>query len=132
MGSGANAWALVDRGALDLRSNKLVAWPAGLAIPATAAAAVTGDGGLALVVPIRGGGAELVTVRAGKVARDPIAITPPAENAVGVVVDRSDRAVVAMRDGRLAIRERGAWTVVSVSEQLPDEHPGAGPAASPR
>jgi hypothetical protein len=125
-----DAWAIVDRGALDLRTNKLVAWPAGVGVGAASPVALAGDGALVAVATVRGNPLELVIVRGGKLERDPIAITPPAIAPVGVAVDRANRAVVALRDGRVAVRERGAWTAVTVSEQLPAAKPGAGPAPS--
>lgn len=126
-----DAWAITDRGALDLRTNKAVP----IAIPATTPATVAGgDGALAFIAPLRGGGAELVLIHGpGKIDREPIAITPPPSAPVGLAVDRAKRAVIALRDGRLAVRdERGGWTAVTVTEQLPDEHPGAPPATAPR
>jgi hypothetical protein len=127
-----DAWAITDRGALDLRTNK----PVAIAIPAAAPVTIAGgDGALAFAAPVRSGGAELVVVHGpGKIDREPIAITPPVTAPiVGLAVDRAKRAVIALRDGRLAIRdERGTWTSITVSDQLPGEHPGSPPAASPR
>lgn len=55
----------------------------------------------------------------------------PLAHPVGVVTDTSGRVVVAFRDGRMAIRDRGVWSVTTVSEALPAARPGAPPARSP-
>jgi len=119
----SDRWAIVDRGAVDLTTNKLTAWPGGLTI---GVAATTDDA----LVAIGAGhaGLELVTLRAGKLARDPLGL---AGTAVGLVVDRAGRAVVALADGRIALREPGGWTATEVSDDTPAEHPGAPPATSP-
>ncbi len=119
----SDRWALVDRGAVDLTTGKLTAWPAGLAIGAAAAAA--GD---ALVAVGTGRtGLELVTLAAGKLARDPLGVTG---TAVGVVADRAGRAVVALSDGRIAVRDQARWTVTEVADAPAAEHPGPAPALS--
>jgi hypothetical protein len=116
----SDRWALVDRGALDLATGKRTAWPGELAIGV--AAAGPDD---ALVAIGRGpGGLELVTLRRGKLARDPLGASG---TAVGVVVDRAGRAVVALADGRIAMRDKG-WTITEVSDAPAAEHPGAPPA----
>ena len=51
--------------------------------------------------------------------------------AVGVVVDGRGDAVVALADGRLAVREQGAWRLVKVRTALPPARPGAAPARAP-
>jgi hypothetical protein len=144
-------WAIVDRGAIDLggltaqapakagakgakararakapkapKPASVVAWPAGLTI---GAAAVAPDGALVAVGSTRDG-LELVTLRGGKLARDPLGI---AGSAVGVVVDRAGRAAVALSDGRIAVRDKARWTTTEVTAEAPAEHPGAPPAAS--
>ncbi|HET7500829.1 MAG TPA: hypothetical protein VFK02_07495 [Kofleriaceae bacterium] len=118
----SDRWAISDRGALDLTTAKLIAWPSGLAIGVAAAAP---DDALAAIGASRGG-LELVTLRAGKLSRDPLGLTG---TAVGVVVDRAGRAVVALDDGRIAVREQAGWTVREVRDDVPAEHPGA-PAAT--
>lgn len=116
-------WAIVDRGAVDLTTARFTPWPAGLAIGAAAAAP-----GSALVAVASGRtGLELVTVTAGKLARDPLGITG---TAVGVVVDRAGRAVVALSDGRIAVRDRTGWTTTAVIDAAPADRPGAAPATS--
>jgi hypothetical protein len=125
-------WALVDRGVLDLRARgprsappPLTAWPAGfhpasvIALDDTVVAAGAGAHG-----------PELVTLRAGKTDREPFAFEHAAP-IVAVAIDKAKRVVVAARDGQLAIRERGAWTVHHVSDELPPPHEGSPPAAQP-
>jgi hypothetical protein len=119
----SDRWALVDRGALDLTSAKITAWPADLSI---GVAAGTPDDALAAVAMGRGG-LELVTVRGGKLTRDSLGITG---TAVGVALDRAGRALVALSDGRIALRDRTGWTTTQVSAEPPAEHPGAAPAMS--
>jgi len=126
----SDRWALVAGGTVDLSSGKTIPWPSGVTI-VTAASGPTD--GLVAVATVASGSSrvlELVTVTGTKLVRDrlPAGITG---SAVGVALDTSGRAVIALRDGRLAVRERGAWTVVSVREALPAPHPGAPPATSP-
>jgi hypothetical protein len=116
-------WALVDRGAVDLTTGRLTAWPAGLAI----GPAATGPGDALVAVGGGTAGLELVTLGAGKLARDPLGVTG---TAVGVAVDRAGRAVVALTDGRIALRDRAGWTTTVVADDLPALHPGAAPATS--
>ena len=121
----SDRWAISDRGALELPAVKLTKWPTGLTIgPATAGA----DDALVAIGSSRAG-LELVTVRAGKLPeREPITGVAAGAVAVGVVVDRQGRAVVALADGRLAVRSKAGWTTTDVRDELPAEHPGAGPA----
>lgn len=116
-------WALVDRGAVDLTTGRLTTWPAGLAI----GTAATGPGDVLVAVGAGKTGLEVVTLGAGKLARDPLGITG---TAVGVVVDRAGRAVVALSDGRIAVRDKAGWTTTVVADDPPAEHPGAAPATS--
>jgi len=120
----SDRWAIVDRGAVDLTTNKLTAWPGGLAI---GVAATTADDALVAIGAGRAG-LELVTLRAGKLARDPLGLSG---TAVGVVVDRAGRAAVALSDGRIAVRDPSGWTTTEVTDEVPAEHPGSPPAASP-
>jgi hypothetical protein len=149
-------WAIVDRGAVDLgaltasapaktsakagargakaarasakppKAAAVVAWPAGLTI---GAAAVAPDGALIAIGSTRDG-LELVTLRGGKLARDPLGIAGTAGTAVGVVVDRAGRAAVALSDGRIAVRNKAGWITTEVTTEALAEHPGAPPAAS--
>jgi hypothetical protein len=127
----SDRWAIVDRGAVDLTTGKLTAWPAGLTIGAAAA----GPGDALVAIGTTRAGLELVTLAAGKLARDPLGITG---TAVGVVVDRAGRAVVALSDGRIAVRDRTGWTTTAVTEAVTRAatdapgaaHAGPGPATS--
>ncbi|CAN5833456.1 hypothetical protein BH11MYX3_BH11MYX3_36570 [soil metagenome] len=122
----SDRWALIARGAVDLRGGKITAWPAGLSI---GVAAVGPDDRLVAVGSTRAG-LELVTLVGAKLVRDPIAGTAGAR-AVGVVVDKGGRATVALTDGRLARRDRGTWALTTVREALPEPRVGAAPATSP-
>jgi hypothetical protein len=118
-------WALVDHGAHDLRTGADTSWPTGLTI---AAAAQAPDGAL-VAAGTSGGGAELVAIRGGALERDKLPIDH-ATAPVGVVTDRDGRVVIALTDGRMCIREGGAWTVAAVTDELPPDHPGSPPALS--
>ena len=116
-------WAIVDRGAFDLATGKLTSWPPDLAIGVAASAPRD-----ALVAIGTGRtGLELVTLGGGKLARDPLGVTGAA---VGVVVERAGRAVVALSDGRIAVRDKTGWTTTTVVDERASEHPGAAPATS--
>jgi hypothetical protein len=116
-------WAIVDRGALDLTTATLTEWPSGLTIGV--AAATSSDALVAIAASHAG--LELVTLRGSKLVRDPLGITG---TAVGVVVDRAGRAMVALDDGRIALRDKAGWTTTQVTDEPPAEHPGAAPATS--
>jgi hypothetical protein len=122
----SDRWALVERGAVDLKTGKSTPWPDGIKI----VAAATGPDDSLVAVGSTRGALELLTFTATKLVRDPLpaGITG---SAVGVALDRSGRAVVALRDGRICLREQGAWSVVTVREALPARQPGAPPATSP-
>jgi hypothetical protein len=116
-------WARVEGAALDLTTTRPTAWPAGLTIGPAAAA---GD---ALVAVASGpAGLELLTLRRGALARDPLGVSG---TAVGVVVDRAGRAVVGLADGRIALRDPAGWTTTQVSAEPPPARPGAPPVRSP-
>jgi hypothetical protein len=119
----SDRWAIVDRGAVDLTTGKLILWPRGLAIGAAA-----GVVGRALVAVGAGrAGLELVTVAGGNQEHEPLGVTG---TAVGVVADEWGRAVVALSDGRIAVRDRAGWTVTEVVDAPAAEHPGPAPAVS--
>jgi len=120
----SDRWAIADRGAVDLTTTKLTGWPSDLTIGV--AAATSGDALIA--IGTSRAGLELVTLRRGKLERDPLGITG---TAVGVVVDRASRAMVALSDGRIALRDKAGWTTTQVTDELPAEHPGPAPATSP-
>jgi hypothetical protein len=56
---------------------------------------------------------------------------PDASPVVGLVGDKAGRVVVATRDGHIAVRDAGKWTVSTVSDALPADKPGPAPATSP-
>ncbi len=118
-------WAIVDGGAADLRTGKTTAWPGGTTIEVTA---VGHDNRLVAVARITGK-LELLSVRAGKLERAPMDAAGGGVP-VGVAIDPAGRVVVAFRDGRIAVRDGGAWTTVAVGEDLPPSRPGAPPAPS--
>ena len=120
----SDRWALVDRGALDLKTLKTIAWPAGVNI-----VEATTSGNDLIAVSQHGGKLELLIVKAGKVTREPIAIDKP-KPVVGLVVDKQARVAVALRDGRIALRDKGTWTVSEVREELAPAKPGPAPAES--
>ena len=101
----------------------VIAWPTGLTI---GVAAIAPDGALVAIGSTRAG-LELVTLRGGKLARDPLGVTG---TAVGVAVDRAGRAAVALSDGRIAVRDKAGWTTTEVTDEAAVDHPGAPPAAS--
>jgi hypothetical protein len=123
----SDRWAIVDRGAVELTASKtapgIIAWPTGLAI---GVAGVAPDGAL-VAIGSSHAGLELVTLRGGKLTRDPLGISG---TAVGVVVDRAGRAAVALTDGRVALRDKAGWTTTEVADEAPPERPGAPPATS--
>ena len=123
----SDRWALVDRGAVDLKTGATASWPAGLTVQIAAAGPEAAT--LAAIAATRTG-LELVTVTGTKIVRDPITGSQGAK-AVGVAVDKAGRAVVALADGRVARRERGAWAFAQLREDLPPPKPGSPPATSP-
>jgi len=115
-------WALVDHGALDLKTMKPYAWPAGLR---AGDAIAVGDALVA--VASHGKALELVTIKAGTLAHEKV----PASDAsavVGVVADAAGRVVIALRDGTLAVRDGTTWTTTTVREELAPAKPGPAPA----
>jgi hypothetical protein len=120
----SDRWALVDKGALDLKSFKTVAWPAGARIGET-----TSTGDSLVVIATRGKQTELFTITGGKLARETVPLDKGGP-VVGVVADREGRVVVATRDGTIAMRIKGAWTSTDVRVELPAAKPGPAPATS--
>ena len=118
-------WAIVDTGVYDLRAGKSIAWPTGAKFQAATAV----DDKLVAVVAI-GRTRELITIAKGALARQVIDATP-AGTAVGVVVDKAGRVVVALADGRMLLRDRGTWTATVVKDALPAARPGPAPARVP-
>lgn len=120
----SDRWAIVDKGALDLKSFKVVAWPAGCRVTETT---VVGDSLVA--VAAKGKQLELLTVTRGKVAREAIPLDR-GDSVVGVVADREGRVVVAAKDGSIAMRVKGAWTTTAVRTELAPPKPGPAPATA--
>jgi hypothetical protein len=139
-------WAINENGAVDLVSQARISWPSGLVIgPATEAT----DEALIAVGQSRDG-LELLTLRQGKLSREPIraaaapaagtgtgsAIDSPASidsaggTAVGVVADRTGGIAVALADGHIWVRGRTGWSVAQISEAMSTAHPGPPPATS--
>jgi hypothetical protein len=125
-GFAGDRYALVGGGGFDMKSGKSIAWAGGDAVTATSeatdeslvAAATTASGVVFLRVP----GAPT----GGTIERDSVGVsgTP-----IGVAADR-DRAVIALADGRICVREHGTWTTQTIRDALPAPRPGAPPAAS--
>lgn len=120
----SDRWVLVDRGAVDLHTMKTIVWPAGIHV---VEATTLGD--VLVAVSMQGKTVELVTIKRGKVTREKVEIDAP-RPIVGIVVDRKDRVAIAMRDGRIALRDGGTWTVTEVREELASPKPGPAPAES--
>lgn len=124
----SDRWALVDKGALDLKTMKTTRWPAGVRVDE-----VTVSGETLVAVAAVGKGRELLTLApaaGAKVTREAIPLEARAAIA-GVVADGSKRVVVATRDGTLAVRTSGAWVTTQVRDELPaDKVSGPPPALS--
>ncbi len=119
-------WAIVATGAYDLRTGKTIGWPASAKVTTIAAGL---DDGLVAVASLAGKLA-LLTITKGTLDQQSIDVTPNG-TAVGVAVDRAGRVVVALADGRMLLRERGAWTSSTIKDQLPAPRPGPSAARSP-
>ncbi|MGE0871824.1 MAG: hypothetical protein AB7P03_24925 [Kofleriaceae bacterium] len=122
----SDRWALIDSGALDLRTGRITRWPPGLTI----SIAAPGPQDALIAIGASDRGLELVTLRSGRLARERVELAGGGVEVVSVAADRAGRAIIALRDGRLAIRDQGRWTSVTVREQLPSPAPGAAPATS--
>jgi hypothetical protein len=113
----SDRWAISDGSAIDLKTAKMFAiGPANLATTA-------GDDLIVL------GGPSLVTVHAGKVTKEPVAL-PRGAHAVGLAADRSGRAVIALSDGALLVKDK-TWSTVTVHDEPAPPRPGPGPAQTP-
>jgi hypothetical protein len=121
-------WAVTPANATDLGSGKQTPWPAKAAIGA--ASLVGGD--LAVVARV-GGALELWTLGTAlaRISIEPDSVARATSQTVGVVVDRKGRAVIALADGTLLVRDAGAWTTTEVTEALPAARPGPPPARQP-
>jgi hypothetical protein len=120
----SDRWALVERGLFDLKTMKAIAWPTGIHI-----ALATTLGNDFIGVSQHDNTVELVTIKAGKVVREAVPIDNPGP-VVGIVADTHARVALALRDGRIALRDQGAWTVSEVREELATAKPGPAPAES--
>jgi hypothetical protein len=123
----SDRWALVDRGAFDLKAMKPFPWPAGVQI-----VEATTLGNDLIGVSMHGKTVELVTLKPGKtpkLVREAVPIDNP-KPIVGLVIDKEARVTIAMRDGRIAWRDKGTWTVSEVREELAAPKPGPAPAES--
>lgn len=119
-------WALVERGLLDLRSQKITTWPTGFHV----ASVVAIDNNLVVAAGTLGANLQLVTLKAGKLDHEAIGVQLAA--IVAIAADRTGRVVVASRDGQLAVRDKaGTWTTAAVSDALPGDRPGSPPAVQP-
>ncbi len=125
----SDRWALGDKGPVDLKTMKTIAWPAGMRVDE-----VTVAGEMVVAVAVVGKGRELVTLAptaGAKFVREAMPLEPSAVIA-GIAADEGKRVVVATRDGKLAVRASGAWVVTEVRDELPpDKPPGPAPALSP-
>ncbi|HUJ57842.1 MAG TPA: hypothetical protein VLX92_05105 [Kofleriaceae bacterium] len=121
----SDRFALVEHGVVELATGKLVAWPSGLAV---SHAQAIGDRVIAAATTASHA-IELLELRAGKLDRTPVALDPPAP-VVGLAADRAGRVVLALRDGRLAVRDHGRWSIVVVRDERPPDRPGSPPAQS--
>jgi hypothetical protein len=134
----SDRFLLVSNGVFDLKTQRTLTWPAGLRVTDTTLVGVD----TLVAVGSRGGKRELVTVKAGAgsakkkaAAKGDGADTeviplPNASPVVGLVADKAGRVVVATRDGHIAVRESGNWSVSEVSEALPEAKTGPAPAES--
>jgi hypothetical protein len=122
----SDRWALVQGGAVDLRSNRKTSWPAGLQI----SVAAQGPNDRLVGVARQRGKLELVTVSNGNLERE-VAAAAADGVPVAVAVDAAGRAVIALRDGLLVVRDKGTWTATSVRDEPPSPHSGPPPARSP-
>lgn len=127
----SDRWVLVDRGVIDLKSLKTTSWPSGVRV-GDATTTTTSKGEVLIAVGTHGKATDLYTVSAktAKLEQETIPFTTRVD-IVGVVADKAGRIVVGTRDGQLAVREGGKWTVATVREELPDAKPGPAPAESP-
>ncbi len=121
----SDRWVLIDRGAFDLKAMKPFVWPTGVHV-----VEATTLGTNLVAVSVRGKTVELVTIKAGKLAKEAVPIDDP-KPIVGLVVDKRARVAIAMRDGRIALRDKGTWSVTMVREELAAPKPGPAPAESP-
>lgn len=112
----SDRWAIAGGTAIDLQTNKA------FAIGPASLATTSGDDLIVL------GGAQLVTVHGGKLAKE--AVTLPRGHVVGLAADRAGRIVIALGDGTLLVKDK-TWSTVTVRDEAPAPRPGPGPAEAP-
>jgi hypothetical protein len=128
----SDRWVLVADGAIDLKTGRKTGFPPTSTV---VVAAMMEDERLVLVVRQRAA-LEVVTLKDSKLERTPLDIPPGPTGAlpepVGVVLDRSNRIVVAMRDGRIVMRDAptATWTTTTITEVVFAAKPGPAPARS--
>jgi len=111
-GFAGDRFALVPGGVVDLRTGTTTSWPSGLTI---AVAQETADESL-VAAATTSASVELVHLHGATLDRDKLDVTG---TPVGIAVDRDGRVVIALADGRICTRDRGAWTVATVKDELP-------------
>ncbi|MDX2090161.1 MAG: hypothetical protein SFX73_20045 [Kofleriaceae bacterium] len=119
-------WALHEGGLLDVSTGTRARLPDGVTL---SVASVGPDGPVA--VGSGPDGLVLVTVKGKKVDTVPLPGSLRGAVVVGVVADKAGRATVALRNGRLAIRDGGTWLEATARDALPGPRPGAPPARLP-
>ena len=117
-------WAIGVDGATDLASSTTTAWPRGVEVTAFVAA----DDGL-LAAAATPSGVDLFSIHAGKLAREAVPVAPSG-TPVGLATDKDHRVVLALRDGRVLVRDHDKWTTIEVRDELPVAKPGAGAATA--
>jgi hypothetical protein len=130
----SDRWVLVADGAIDLKTGRKTGFPPTSTV---LVAAMMDDERLALVVRERAG-LEAITLNGDKLERAPIDIkatsTGTLPEPIGIALDRSNRIVVAMRDGEILVRDTpsAAWTTLHVADDLgaAPQKPGPAPARS--
>jgi hypothetical protein len=120
----SDRYALGDRGLHDLKTQKTLEWPHGAKI----AFALAADDGV-IAAAAQGKDLALFTVRAGKLASEIIPVDTPTA-VVGLSADRAGRVVIALRDGRLVVRDKGKWSTAHVEDAPAAARPGSPPATS--
>jgi hypothetical protein len=114
-----------ERGIVDLRTGKTISWPSGVHVHAAAAI----DDDTVLAAATHNTSLELLTCHGGAMVREPITVDAPF-TVVAIVGDHTGRVVIALRDGRLLMRDHSTWTSVSTRDEVPSLPIGPPPANS--